>query len=105
MPTLQTDPEVTIEEGPCVVCNAPVAVKMRRDGGIILVDAQDYSGLTDDGDSYVCRDHYCPVCGGTHADVNQFDRCAHYGVPDVDMTPPCSIDAADAVLRAAGVRV
>lgn len=98
MATLPTNESTRTEGGQCIVCNAPVTLTMRRDGGIVLVDATGYSGLTDDGDSFVCRDHYCSVCGGTHADAEQFDACAHYGVEEVDMTPPCSIDFANAVL-------
>ena len=104
MSTLQARPDLVADEGQCVVCNAPVEVTMRRDGGIAVVDATDYSGLTDNGDEFVCRDHYCPVCGGYHLNADAFDRCAHYGAPGVDMTPPCSVEIADAVLRANGMR-
>jgi hypothetical protein len=91
--------ETLLEQGPCKVCNATVVVEIRRDGGI-PVTADGYTGLTDDGDDYVCRDHYCPACGGYHTNAAAFDRCAHYGVDEVDMTPPCSVEAAYAVLGA-----
>lgn len=105
MSTLQTVDEIETESGPCVTCNALVTIRMRRDGGVILVDSRDYSGLTTDGDAFVCPDHYCPPCGGAHADAAQFDACAFSDSDDVDLTPPCSVDVADAILRRDGVRV
>jgi hypothetical protein len=92
-------PAVVTDSGPCVQCRAMVTIAIDRDGGIPIA-ADGYTGLTDDGDEFVCRDHYCPVCGGYHTNVAAFDRCAHYGVEDVDMTPPCSVEAAYAVLGA-----
>lgn len=86
------------DQGPCVQCGTMVTIGISRDGGIPTVDATGYSGLTSDGDEFVCRDHYCPVCHDSHPDADAFDRCGFYGVADVDLTPPCSVDAANAVL-------
>ena len=88
--------QFVIEIGPCKICNALVEVTIRRDGGI-PVAFDNYTGLDDNGDHYVCRDHYCPVCGGAHASEAQFDLCAFQGT---DLTPLCSINAALAALGA-----
>jgi hypothetical protein len=77
-------------------------VTFRRDGGL-PVTANDYSGLTDDGDDFVCPDHHCTVCGGSHRDAAQFDACAYNGPQRVDLDPPCSVDAAYAILGAQGL--
>lgn len=75
MPTV-APPRTTTE--PCIVCKAPVAITFTANGGLPTVNAVGYSGLTDDGDA-ICRDHFCPTCGGGHLTIEQFDRCGFYG--------------------------
>jgi hypothetical protein len=91
-----------LDHGRCVVCNTDVEVAIDSNGGLALVDIQGYSGLTDDGDNYVCRDHFCPVCGGYHLAVDEFDACQFTGAPDIDLTPPCSWDSAIVYLTRVG---
>jgi hypothetical protein len=92
-----------LEHGNCTVCNTPVEVTIALATGAPLVDATGYSGLTNDGDDYACRDHYCPTCGNTHGDAATFDNCAFRGVPYIDTRPLCSRAEALATLAHYGM--
>lgn len=60
-------------QGGCVVCNAHVIV--RFDKGSLPIDVHGHSGLTADGDRFVCPDHFCPVCGCAHSSDDEFTNC------------------------------
>lgn len=88
-------------EGTCRVCKTPVVVDIDPNGGI-PVDVHGYNGLTDDGDTFACRDHFCATCGGTHTAAYDFELCEFRGTRTPDLDPPCSADVAYAVLAQYG---
>lgn len=70
--------------GYCTVhdCHTRVNVLITRDGGLPVVDARGYSGVTASCE-LVCPDHFCPHCGDYHDTVDAYDRC-RYEAPACD---------------------
>jgi hypothetical protein len=62
----------------CVVpdCKTLVEVATDTNGGLAVVDAYNYSGISADGD-HICRDHFCDSCGLWHDHPRGYDRCAN----------------------------
>lgn len=90
---MSTAIEPLTETGPCVVCNTPVDIEIARNGGVVQTDVHGYSGLTDDGDKFVCRDHFCPTCGASHLTEAAFDTCQFNGPTVYNVLPPRELDA------------
>jgi len=79
-----------LDHGTCIECATPVTIIVARDGGLALTDIHGYCGTTDSGE-FVCRDHFCIVCGESHTDVDEFDVCAFYGADRGLLLPPCAL--------------